>query len=382
VASAATGRIDPSALLDLVERAQTAAAVTPVDPGWPGLADPAPVPAEAGAERVDPATGEAPPDVRAALVADFVAAGTGTDAAGYCDTSGAVRAFVNNAGQRLSGETTSAIIDGIHRLDGRAGSGHRSAPRVSDLDGVTAGREAIERLGGRVAAVEMPPGEHEVVLGPKAVAELVGFLAFYGFNAKVHEEGQSFVVLGEQQLDPSITVWDDAADPRMTGFLFDAEGTPKQRLELVAGGVSRALTHDRRTAAKAGTNSTGHAVGGAMGSYGPTAQNLFLVAGTHSQDELIAGVERGLLVTEFNYCRILDPKTHVVTGLTRNGTFLIEGGRVAAPAEDLRFTQSFAGSLAPGQVLGIGADTALVEATTFVPSLRLASWHFSGGARG
>jgi predicted Zn-dependent protease len=113
-----------------------------------------------------------------------------------------------------------------------------------------------------------------------------------------------------------------------------------------------------------------------------------LEAGSASQDDLVGGVERGLLVTDFWYSRILDPRTQVVTGLTRNGVWLIENGRVQRPVTNLRFTQSFLEALGPGQVRGVGSDLTLVGGAVFgigayvVPSLHLASWNFTGGAKG
>jgi len=105
-------------------------------------------------------------------------------------------------------------------------------------------------------------------------------------------------------------------------------------------------------------------------------------AGGRSPAELIAGVDRGLLVTAFWYTRILDPKTQVVTGLTRNGVFLIEDGEVTRAVANLRFTQSYAEALAPGNVVAVGSDARLRGTNAVVPSLHLASWNFTGGAQG
>ena len=165
--------------------------------------------------------------------------------------------------------------------------------------------------------------------------------------------------LGGPQLDPAITLWDDATDPRAISRGFDAEGTPKRRVDLVVDGVPVALCHDRRTAAKAGAESTGHGFGGDYrGHRRPTSS---WPPGHGRPEELVASVERGLLVTEFWYTRILDPKTQVVTGLTRNGTFLIEGGRVVGGVPNLRFTQSYVDALRPGNVLGVGDDARLFD---------------------
>ena len=131
--------------------------------------------------------------------------------------------------------------------------------------------------------------------------------------------------------------------------------------------------------------STGHAVEGGS-AWGALGANLVLGAGAKTTDELVAGVERGVLVTDFWYTRILDPRTQVVTGLTRNGVWLIEDGRVVRPVMNLRFTQSYLDALAPGALRGIGDDATLIpgdwESTFVVPSLHLASWNFTGGAKG
>jgi predicted Zn-dependent protease len=142
------------------------------------------------------------------------------------------------------------------------------------------------------------------------------------------------------------------------------------------------LLHDRRTALLADTESTGHAVVGGE-SYGPMASNLFL-EGVEPRpvDEIVSRVRRGLLLSDLWYTRVVDPKTLVVTGLTRNGTFLIENGAVSKPVSNLRFTQSYVEALAPGGVLGSGDDARLTDSSTFVPTLHLAAWRFTGGARG
>ncbi len=124
------------------------------------------------------------------------------------------------------------------------------------------------------------------------------------------------------------------------------------------------------------------------GPFGALPANLVLEPGAASPDELVAAVERGLLVTDFWYTRILDPRTMVVTGLTRNGVWLVEDGRVVRPVTNLRFTQSYLDALGPGAVKGVGSDATLIGGATFgfgayvVPSLHLAGWSFTGGAQG
>jgi predicted Zn-dependent protease len=387
VAGASTTRADGDGLSALVEGALAAAALRPVDPDWPGLAPPAPV---AGADHYDAATEEASPDERARRVRAFVEAGPGLRAAGFCDTDGGTTAFANSAGQRAEGRSTRATIDGIHQTDDSAGSGHATAVRLSDLDAGGVGAQAADRARRSSGAVDVEPGEYEVVLEPECVATILIFLAFYGFNAKQAIEGQSGIRLGEAQFDPAVSIWDDGTAAGALGVPFDADGTPKRRLDLVAGGTSTALAHDRRTARRMNAESTGHAVG-ESDAYGPIPSNLFLGPADASfgagTADLIASVGRGLLVTTFNYCRILDPKTQVVTGLTRNGTFLIEDGKVRNGVKNLRFTQSFVEALGPGNVLGISrearfADSEFGPGLVHCPALRLGSFRFTGGARG
>ena len=388
-ATVGTSRLS-TGLPDLVERAFQAAALRPVDPEWPGLAPPAPAPPHA--DVWDEPTAVAPPHTRAEVVEGFVeaglrgpntvAGGPTTTAAGFCQTGGHEVAFANSAGQRLYGRSTRASVEGIHRVPGADGGARQVAGRVAELDGAATGLVAAGKALRSIEAVDVEPGEWEVVLEPSCVADVMKFLVGQGFNAKHHAEGQSFVRLGEAQLDPRVTIVDDATDPRILGIPFDAEGTPCRRLELVGRGVCAALAYDRRTAKASGTESTGHGVAGGEAA-GPVPHHLFLEPGPTSPDDLIASVERGLLVTDFWYTRILDPKTTVVTGLTRNGTFLVEDGRITGAVRNLRFTQSYVDALGPGNVLGVGNDARLAgENHHHVPTLHLRRWHFSGGARG
>jgi predicted Zn-dependent protease len=383
LASASTTAVDEDGLRRVVESTLEAARLRPVDPDWPGLAPPAPV-ADVG--HYDPATAAATPADRAAVVKEFVDAGAGLDAAGYCATSDRTYAYANTIGHRAAGRSTHATFEGIHQLvpGVSAGLATDASARLAAIDGGGAGQHAAATARAAADPVDLEPGDYEVVLRPECVATVVVFLAFDSFNAKAYLEGESCIRLGEAQFDPAIQIWDDVTDPRALDIGYDAEGTPKRRVEFVRDGVSVGLAHDRRTARKAGTESTGHAVVGGE-TWGPFPQNLFMGGSDASDDDLIAGVERGLLVSELNYCRVLDTKTMVTTGLTRNGTFLIENGKVAKPIRNLRFTQSFAGALAPGNVRALGRPRYAAsneEEVLHVPAIHLGGWHFTGGAKG
>ena len=277
------------------------------------------------------------------------------------------------------------------------------AERLADLEGAALGARAAAKARAWRDPVELPPGRYEVVLEPTAVADVLESLAAAGFNGKAVDERQSFVRVGDEQFDPSITLVDD---PLAVGLGYDGEGTSRRRLVLVDAGRTVALTEDRRYAARAGDAgaSTGHLVEGTF-AWGPIARHLGLDVAASvpeagpavdgpvadaSVAALVAGVTRGVLVSDFWYTRILDPRTLVKTGLTRNGVWLIEDGEVTTPLRNFRFTQSYAQALMPGNVLGVGAAATPVPGDTYsataprwtAAALHLASWNFTGGASG
>ncbi|MFG2163988.1 TldD/PmbA family protein [Micromonospora chersina] len=393
--------VDPDGLTALVERTLAAARLCPPDPAWPGLTPPAPVPSGAA---VDEATAAASPDERAARVRAFVDAVDGLEAAGYCRTAYRSGAFANSAGHSAVGRAAEAAMDGIARTGGADGVARQSADRLADLDGGALGARAAAKARAAADPVELPPGRYEVVLEPAAVADLLQNLAWYGFNGKRYAERQSFAEPGAAQFDPAVTLVDDPL--HASGLPYDLEGTPRRALPLVEAGTTRAVAHDRRSGAEAGTGSTGHGMVGAS-TFGPLPHNLRLlstgaptevaagrlsagVTGAVADPDtaaLVAGMARGLLVSDFWYTRVLDPKQLVVTGLTRNGVWLVEDGVPTRAVRNFRFTESYPRALGPGRVLGLGrapvrqpdrVDGSWWEA----PALRLASWNFTGGASG
>jgi predicted Zn-dependent protease len=368
-------------LSSLVDRAVALLAVAPPDPGWPGLASPRSLHQRS---TVDDATRECTPDERAARVREFVAAANGFEAAGYCRTTHWTGSYRNSAGQNLDDASTEAVLDGIARSAGADGTARRTSFRLSDLDGAALGLRAAQAVRAQADPVELPPGRYEVILRPEAVADLLNNFSYFGFNGKAYNEGRCFAQLGEAQFDAAISIHDNPFDG-VGGRSFDVEGTPKTRLALVDKGITSAVTHDRRSAAKAGVASTGH--GQTADNFGPIMQNPALAAGTSPLEQMIAQTERGVLVADFWYTRVLDPRTLVMTGLTRNGVWLVEKGEVVKPLRNFRFTQGYPQALSPGNVLAVGADVVpqpnrydLVNSSA--PALRLASWNFTGGASG
>ena len=383
-AHSSTQRTTEEALDTLISNTLEAAAASPLSEKFPGFAPQAAVPS---LDHHDPSTATATPTDRAEVVKAFVDAGDGLEAAGFCETIEFLTAYANTEGQRATGELTRAVVDGIHRTTSSAGKGHQTSLRFSDLDGAAAGARAVAKARAAQDPFDLDPGRYEVILEPNAVGTIAVFLGVYGFNGLAVAEGRSFATIGDAMFDTSISLRNDPTHPEAIGFPYDVEGTPTRPTELVERGTVVGHVHDRTTAKAMGLSSTGNAAPRAQRTLGVVPVNLFIDPGDMTRDDMIASVERGLLVTEFNYCRVLDPLTVGMTGLTRNGTFLIENGSVAGAVTNLRFTQSVVAALEPGNVLGVESDSRLSDSEfgvgfTHVPSLHLGEWNFTGGAGG
>ncbi len=319
------------------------------------------------------------------------------ETAGFCRTSYTSGGFANTAGHSAQGRTAEAAMDGIARLNGADGVSRHASGRIAELDGAPMGALAATKARAAGNTIELPPGRYEVVLEPTAVSDLLNNLSTFGFNGKAFAQHQSFAELGAQQFDDKITITDE---PLGAILPFDLEGTPRDSLVIVDRGTTRAVTHDRTSAAEAGADSTGHG-SVASRSWGPAAVNLRLSAGAAgdvatppsdnpaapSAAALMSNLERGLLITDFWYTRVLDQKSLVITGLTRNGVWLVEDGQVVSAVSNMRFTQSYPQALGPGAVLAVGAEAvALPDRWSGVrytaPALHLASWNLTGNASG
>ena len=176
-----------------------------------------------------------------------------------------------------------------------------------------------------------------------------------------------------------MTIVDDGTDPAGLPMAFDYEGVAKQRVALVERGVCRDVVYDAQTAARAGVASTGHGLP-APNPYGPFPLNMVMAAGDTPRDELIGGLDRGLLVTRFHYTNPVHPKLAIVTGMTRDGTFLVEGGRIVGPVRNLRYTQSYLDALAGTSAVSRERKTLKgFLGGVVVPAVRIDGWTFTGG---
>lgn len=229
---------------------------------------------------------------------------------------------------------------------------------------------------------DLKPGKYSVILEPNAASALLSYLAVYGFGGQLYNEGRSFACggLGRRLLSPLLSMEDDALGGAAPGMPFDFEGLPRRRVTLVENGVLKAVVHDRKTAAKARTSSTGHALP-QPSHMGPIPLNVSVKPGSGTLRDLIMGAERAVLVTQFHYTNILRQNTVEMTGMTRNGTFLVEDGRIAFPVKNLRFTQSMAEAFR--NIEAVSAETARVQEWGSIssPAMRLTGFNFSSATR-
>jgi len=227
-------------------------------------------------------------------------------------------------------------------------------------------------------ARELSPGRYTVILEPAAVLDLVGFL-FYDFAATAVEDKRSCLNdrMGKQLFGKNISITDDAYHPLQQGAPFDGEGLPRQRVLLVDRGVPKNLVYSRATAKAARKSPTGH--GFALpNEYGEAPMNLVFAGGDSSLEKMIASTDRGLLVTRLWYIREVDPYEKVMTGMTRDGLFLVENGRVTGAVRNFRFNQSLIEMLNNVELLGPAVRATGEEAFEMVvPAMKVHNFHFS-----
>jgi predicted Zn-dependent protease len=373
---ASLNQLNPAASKDVLQRALAIAALQP-----PGEVVPMPGPNPAPKVRAwSDATAGATPEERADLVEALCAqAGrAGLKAFGAFSTSAGQIAIANSLGLYQHHRSTQAVVNSV--VMGEAGSGYadRSALDVRDLDKQSLADEVIDKASRNQNAQPVEPGVYEVVLEEYAVAEMMDFMSYMGFSALAAQEERSFMKLNEKITGDAVSIWDDGLDPSGLPAPFDFEGVPKQRVDLITAGVATGLVYDQRTAAKEGRTSTGHGLP-APNTDGPYAVNLFMAPGKAKKDELASEIKRGIWITRFWYVRVVHPKASIITGMTREGTFLIENGKITRPVKDLRFTQSILDALKG--TLALTRSTKLQASeylgATRAPAVRLKEFTFT-----
>ena len=374
-----SGRVDDEGIRALVERAAAITANVEELEDWSGLptADPPPPLHEGWSEQ----TAHASPELRAAGVRDVIAAAdeAGVTAFGSFATEAEAIAVANTKGIRAAERrTTSQLLTVTMGPDNGTGYAEQCAVDATQIDAPAIGREAAERARTSVNPVDIDPGDYPVVLHHYAVVDLLDMLGYLGFSALAVQEDRSFFERGKRVASPLVSITDDGRDPAGLPMGFDAEGVPKQRLALLEEGVCCEVAYDAQTAARVGRQSTGHGLP-APNPYGPFPTNMVMSGGDATFEELVGGLDRGLLVTRFHYTNPVHGKRVIITGMTRDGTFLVEGGKVVGPVRNLRFTMSYLDALA--NVEAVSRERRCIRGFlggSVVPSVRLSSFSFTG----
>jgi len=307
----------------------------------------------------------------------------GLEAAGAFSTENQELCVANSLGVKAYHRGTVASVLTVIMGENSSGYGSQASIDVAAIDTEVVGRAAVDKALRSRHPESIEPGAYTVILEEEAVADMVFFLGYMGFGALAVQEERSFMTgrLGTAITGENITIWDDGADPRGLPLPFDFEGTPKQKVVLIENGVAKGVVHDSFTAGREqGTSSTGHALP-MPNTFGPLPINLFLAPGNATKEEMLASTERGIWVTRFHYTNIVHPVKTILTGMTRDGTFLIENGKITRPLKNLRFTQSVLDAFANVEMLG--SDLKLVKDEwnsigTCVPAAKIRGFQFSG----
>ncbi len=380
--TASTNRLDAAGLDLVVERARRNAQASPADPDYPGLPSPAQYPQ---VQCFDPSTAAYTPEGRAQQVGTVcrLADEKGLNASGAFSTGCGELVIANSNGVFAYHVSSSADFQSVVMAEDASGRAHGSDWQASRVDVETLGRQAIETAERGRNPRKIEPGEYPVVLEHYVTEDILSMLNFYGMGALSLLEGRSWMNerIGKKVMSDQVTIWDDGLDPAGTPLPFDFEGVPRQRVEIVTQGVPVGPVYDRYTGAKAGKPSTGHALPPNARGMGPVAMHLFMAAGSSSLEEMIRTTERGLYINRFWYTRLVHPSACTITGMTRDGVFMIENGEIAYPVKNLRFTQSYVEALDDVQAVSRDTHLLLGEYGGFgmrVPALKLGHFNFTG----
>jgi PmbA protein len=372
---------DDESLRRLVQAAAESARMQPDQEWFESLPAPGPVPLAEGAWAA--ATAEADPEARADAAAAVIAAAVdvGATAFGLVETGTETISVTNSLGIAVSeARSRGQVLTVMLGPGGGSGYAEEVAVDIEAIDPAAIGHEAAGRTVAMADPIELPAGDYPVVLDCYAAMDIALWLGLVGFGAQDVQEQLSFYQPGKVVASPLVNLADDGSDPAGTPASFDYEGVAKQRVPLLERGVCRGIVYDTRTAARDGKRSTGHALP-APNPWGPYPLNLSMAAGETPRAEVIGGLERGLLVTRFHYTNVVQPRQVMITGMTKDGLFLVEDGHVKAPVRNLRFTQSYLDALAAVEAVSIerrALDGEGYLGTIVAPALRIGSFRFTG----
>lgn len=368
-----------NALRELVRNAIAMAKLAPEDPLQPAL--PAGGSTQSPPEAYVPATAGATPALRARMAEEIFAVAEGEKqwAAGFVTTSATGVTVGNSSGALASFDGTDCGLNVKMNAADSTGFAERYSHDVAEIDAAAEARISAAKARASAHPRTVDPGDWTVILEPAAFGELFMYVADH-FSAQSFDEGSSFLTgaLGTQVLGENVTIRDDYAHPLAPGMPFDYEGQPKMRLAIVENGVARSIVTDSYYANKLGRENTGHALP-APNAHGPQAMSLAIEPGSKTLERLIAETERGLLISRFWYIRTVDQKKAIVTGMTRDGTFLIENGKISGGVRNMRFNHSVIEALKNCEFSSELRRTGGYAYSCVVPSAKIRGFAFSSG---
>jgi PmbA protein len=376
-ARATTNKTDDESLRRAVEASKTLARSQPRNPGL------LPMPGPQKYTKVsryfeNTANTSADDRARAVVRVTQLAEKNKQTAAGIFSTGVTQLAIANTSGLFASHRQTRAEFSITILESDSSGWAKENSPDLSRLDPFVLARSASEKCAASRKPGEAAPGRWTVILEPSAVLDLVGYL-FYDFAGTAMMDQRSCFNkrMGKKILGDNITIYDDAYHPLQSGAPYDGEGIPRQKILLLDKGVPRNLVYSRATAKKMKTKSTGHGLS-LPNDEGEAPINLVFSGGDASVDEMVRSTERGILVTRLWYIREVDPYEKILTGMTRDGTFLVEHGRVAGGIRNFRFNQSMLEMLSNVEMMGPSVRAAGEESFEMVvPAMKVRNFNFS-----
>lgn len=390
-ARATTNKLDDDSLKRVVQAAESLAKVQQPDPDL--LPCGAGVPARENLpQRYFPQSAQLTPEQRADTVKKIVAVAEKNKltTAGIFSNSESAEGVFNSRGLAAWHTQTSSEIS-ITML-GADASGWQKAnsPNVSNLDAVALAETAARKARESVQPREIPPGKYTVILEPAAVLDMVGFM-FYDFGGLAILDQRSFLNnrIGAQVFGNNINIWDDVGHPLQSGSPFDGEGMPRQKVQLIENGVVKRLVYARGTAARMKQSeykdkvgpieATGHGFP-IPNEIGEAPMNIVFGAPSNPQtiEQMIASTERGILVTRLWYIREVDPYEKILTGMTRDGTFLIEDGKIGHGVRNFRFNESLIHMLSNVEAMGMPVRASGEESFDMVvPAMKVGGFNFT-----
>jgi predicted Zn-dependent protease len=374
---ATASSLRPEALDQAIACAMAIAKASQPQEGWPGLPRPEPV---KPASSYDAATAEAPADARADVAAEIIKAARRKrgEAAGAVEVEESSMAVTNSRGVAACSSHTRAQAHTVVTCGDGSGFAEGVSASLGGLKPRVIGRRAAAKAAASRNPQPLPPGRYDVILEPPAVGEWLEFLSYIAFSGKSFQEGRSPLSgkLGQRVTGREVTIWDNALDRRTLPQEFDFEGMPKRRLTLIDRGMAKAVATNYYRARRLGKRrSTASALPASTG-YECLPLHLFMKGGTSSAEALVKTTRRGLLITRFHYTNILDPMKTVLTGMTRDGTFLVEDGRIVQPVRNLRYTENVLEAFE--RIDGMSRRLTLVRGPMAVPTVRVRQVNFTG----